>query len=153
MASRALNLSAALNYHLQVPLVLLYLVVEDTLASLSLQLNLLFDILELLIDGFDFEAPLQRVKLRLENLVLLCLLEQVLLLLLQGRVEETYFSLFNACLCDISAQVCVARPAVFQYRLRASNKIAGIFLRLNLNSVDFLGALQIWIVLEVVEMA
>ena len=153
MASRALNLPAALNYHLQVPLVLLYLVVKYALATLSLQLDLFFDVLELFVDGFDFEAPLQGVKLRLQDLVLLRLLEQVLLLLLQGRVEETYFGLFYARLRDLYAEVCIARPAVFQNWLRASDKIASIFLRLNLNSVDFLGALQIWIFLEVVKVA
>lgn len=153
LASRALDLSTALNYHFQVPLVLLYLVIKDAVATLALQLNLFLDILELFVDGFDFEAPLKRVELRLQYLVLFGLLKEVLLLLLESRVEETDLSLFYTRLCDLSAQVCIARPAVFQHGLRPTDQIPGVFLGLNLNAVDFLGALQVGVVLEVVHLA
>ena len=123
------------------PLVLLYLVIKDALATLALQLNLFLDILELFVDGFDFEAPLERVELRLQYLVLFGLLKEMLLLLLESRVEETDLSFFYTPLCDLSAQVCIAGPAVFKHGFRAADQISGVFLGLNLNTIDFLGAL------------
>ena len=120
------------------------------MAALALQLDLFFDVLELFVDGFDFEAPLKRVELRLQYLVLLGLLKELLLLLLERRVEEADLGLLDPRLGYLSPQVRVARPAALQYWLRAADQVPSVLLRLDLNAVNLLRALQARIVLEVV---
>ena len=54
---------------------LFYLIVEYSITSLALQLDLFLDVHQLFMDGVNFNAPLKFVKMRLEDLVLLSLLK------------------------------------------------------------------------------
>ena len=58
MPDRALDLGAALDDHIKVPLVLLYIIIKYAMTSLALQLDLFLDVQELLVDGVNFNAPL-----------------------------------------------------------------------------------------------
>ena len=93
---------------------LLYIVVKKALTTLALQLNVFLDGKKFLHHSIDFDAPLERVKLRMQYFVLLRLLKQLFLLLVARRVEKANFSLFDPPLRDFAAKVRIAGTAVLE---------------------------------------
>ena len=84
---------------------LLNVIVELAVAALTLQLNLLFNVAQVLHDSFNLQAPLKRIDTGFEDLVFLGFLEQELLFLVSVRIEEAYLGLFDLASSDLSSQV------------------------------------------------
>ena len=72
--------------------------------------------------------------------------------MLQCRIKETDFSFLYGTTSEILIQVSIARTTVFKHeRFGPTDQITRIFLSLNLNTIDFLRALHIRVVLEVIK--
>jgi len=87
--------------------------------------------------------------LSLQNLVFLGLLEKEFLFLLARWVEETYFGLFYCSPRYLSTKVAIAGASILQrIWVRTTNQISAIFLGLNFDTIYFVYAMKIRVIVQ-----